>query len=46
MNEMSIEKEEQIEKLRLALIENYQYTQRLEQIENINDEGIKGIYII
>jgi hypothetical protein len=32
MNEISIEKEQQIERLCLALIENYRYTQRLDQI--------------
>ncbi len=35
MNEVSIEKEERIEKFRSVLKENYQYSQQLDQIGTI-----------
>jgi hypothetical protein len=38
MNEVSIEKDEQIEKLRAVLRENYQDSKRLDQIETIFDQ--------
>ncbi len=38
MNEVSMEKDEQIEKLRSVLRENYQDSQRLDQIETIFDQ--------
>ena len=38
MNEMSLEKEQQIEHLRNVLSEIYEYTKRLDQMENTFDQ--------
>ncbi|CAF4158855.1 unnamed protein product, partial [Rotaria sp. Silwood2] len=40
MDEISLEKEQEVEKLRFALIENYQYTEKLNQLENIFNQNL------
>ncbi|CAF3824066.1 unnamed protein product, partial [Rotaria sordida] len=40
MDEISLEKEQEIEKLRFALMENYQYTEKLNQLENIFNQNL------
>ncbi|CAF0905703.1 unnamed protein product [Rotaria sordida] len=40
MNEMSLEKEQKMEQLRIFLLEIYEYTKRFDQLENIFDQNI------